>query len=72
MPSSALHKSWMSSDLRCVQDQDFVLPESAAILRYLASTAHTPDHWYPGTQAEHHVGCWMLYAHMMHIAPSTM
>ncbi|KAK9830426.1 hypothetical protein WJX72_011719 [[Myrmecia] bisecta] len=26
---------------------DFVLPESAAICRYLAATHQVPDHWYP-------------------------
>ena len=30
-----------------VQDGDFTLPESAAILRYLTGSADVPDHWYP-------------------------
>lgn len=29
------------------QDGNFTLPESAAILRYLAATQEVPDHWYP-------------------------
>jgi len=30
-----------------VQEGTFVLPESASILRYLATTSEVPDHWYP-------------------------
>ena len=30
-----------------VQEGTFVLPESASILRYLATTKEVPDHWYP-------------------------
>ncbi|XP_033116131.1 glutathione S-transferase theta-1-like [Anneissia japonica] len=30
-----------------IQDGDFNLSESVAILRYLISTYKTPDHWYP-------------------------
>eukprot|EP00898_Chlorokybus_atmophyticus_P006108 jgi/Chlat1/6499/Chrsp45S05990 len=33
--------------LPCMDDCGFLLPESHAILRYLATTRHTPDHWYP-------------------------
>lgn len=29
------------------QDGDLVLPESAAIMRYLAAKYQVPDHWYP-------------------------
>lgn len=29
-------------------EDDFVLPESASILRYLANTNTIPEHWYPG------------------------
>jgi len=30
-----------------MQEGTFVLPESASILRYLATTKEVPDHWYP-------------------------
>ena len=30
-----------------LQEGDFVLPESAAILRYLCNSRHAADHWYP-------------------------
>ena len=30
-----------------MQEQDFTLPESASILRYIATTKGVPDHWYP-------------------------
>ncbi|DBB00858.1 TPA: Glutathione S-transferase theta-1 [Trebouxia sp. C0004] len=33
--------------LPCLQEGTFVLPESASILRYLATKADVPDHWYP-------------------------
>mmetsp|Transcript_20988 Transcript_20988/g.63164 ORF Transcript_20988/g.63164 Transcript_20988/m.63164 type:complete len:237 (+) Transcript_20988:148-858(+) len=33
--------------LPCLQEGEFVLPESAAILRYLAATHPVPSHWYP-------------------------
>lgn len=33
--------------LPCLQEDQFVLPESAAILRYLADSRGTADHWYP-------------------------
>lgn len=33
--------------LPCLQEHNFVLPESASILRYIASTKEVPDHWYP-------------------------
>ncbi|KAL3162185.1 hypothetical protein ABBQ32_009892 [Trebouxia sp. C0010 RCD-2024] len=33
--------------LPCLQESDFILPESASILRYIATTKGTPDHWYP-------------------------
>lgn len=45
------HRASCTGPTMCSQDGDFVLPESAAILRYLASTAHVPDHWYPGEEA---------------------
>mmetsp|Transcript_38931 Transcript_38931/g.97805 ORF Transcript_38931/g.97805 Transcript_38931/m.97805 type:complete len:191 (+) Transcript_38931:429-1001(+) len=31
----------------CLQDDAFTLPESASILRYLATKYHVADHWYP-------------------------
>lgn len=33
--------------LPCLQEGEFVLPESASILRYLASTCNVAPHWYP-------------------------
>lgn len=30
-----------------MQEKDFILPESAAIMRYIATTKGVPDHWYP-------------------------
>ena len=30
-----------------IQDGDFALTESVAIMRYLASTREIADHWYP-------------------------
>lgn len=30
-----------------MQESHFALPESAAILRYLATTRDVPHHWYP-------------------------
>lgn len=33
--------------LPCLQDGDFVLPECASILRYLAESHSVSDHWYP-------------------------
>ncbi|KAL3701660.1 hypothetical protein R1sor_019682 [Riccia sorocarpa] len=33
--------------LPVIDDGGFILPESAAILKYLAVSHHVPDHWYP-------------------------
>lgn len=33
-----------------LQDGDFVVSESAAIMRYLAQVNEVPDHWYPSEQ----------------------
>ena len=38
-----------------VQEDNFVLPESASILRYIASTKEVPDHWYPSK------ACWLVH-----------
>jgi glutathione S-transferase len=37
----------MKDTTQCVQEGDFVLPESAAILRYLATSHDQARHWYP-------------------------
>ena len=45
---SALHAVQLVDALTLLlQEGDFVLPESAAILRYLCNSRHAADHWYP-------------------------
>ena len=45
----------------CLRERDgFVLPESSAILKYLAARHGVPDHWYPSeprARADHNIAC---------------
>ena len=40
-----------------VQEKTFTLPESATIMRYVATTQGVPDHWYPSRHADFSESC---------------